>query len=76
MPFQKILKEELTANIYTPQYAEKFTYFYFMASTALIYNTRFGPLGVSVNYMDDNNVKWYFMFHLGFMLFNKKGLEY
>ena len=76
MPFQKILKEELSTNVYTPLYSEKFTYFYFMASTALIYNTRFGPLGLSINYMDDNNVKWYFMFHLGFMLFNKKGLEY
>ncbi len=76
MPFQKILKEEFTENVYTPQYSEKFTYYYLMASTALIYNTRFGPLGLSVNYMDDNNVKWYFMFHLGFMLFNKKGLDY
>lgn len=76
MPFNKILKEELSANVYTPLYSERFTYFYFMASTSLIYNTRFGPLGLSVNYMDDNNVKWYFMFHLGFMLFNKKGLDY
>ncbi len=76
MPFQKILKKEQSANVYIPTYAEKFTYNYLMASLALIYNTRVGPLGISVNYLDDDNVDWYFMFHLGFMLFNKRGLDY
>lgn len=76
MPFKKIIKEELTSNIYTPAYSERFTYYYFMASAALVYNTRFGPLGISINYLDDDNVNWYFMFHLGFMMFNKKGLDY
>ena len=47
-----------------------------MASAALVYNTRFGPLGISINYLDDDKVNWYFMFHLGFMMFNKKGLDY
>jgi len=76
MPFQKIIKEELTSNIYTPAYSESFTYYYMMASAALVYNTRFGPLGISINYLDDDKVNWYFMFHLGFMMFNKKGLDY
>ena len=76
MPFRKILKEELSSNIYTPIYSERFTYHYYMASAALVYNTRFGPLGISINYLDDDNVNWYFMFHLGFMMFNKKGLDY
>ena len=76
MPFSKILKEELTSGVYTPIYSEKFTYHYFMASAALVYNTRFGPLGVSINYLDDDMVNWYFMFHLGFMMFNKKGMDY
>lgn len=76
MPFRKILKEELSSNIYTPIYSERFTYYYMMGSAALVYNTRFGPLGVSINYLDDDKVNWYFMFHLGFMMFNKKGLDY
>ena len=76
LPFQKILREELSSGVYTPMYAEKFTYRYFMGSAALVYNTRIGPLGISVNYLDDDNVNWYFMFHLGFMLFNKRGLDY
>ena len=76
MPFRKILKEELTENVYTPIYSERFTYYYIMGSAALVYNTRFGPLGVSINYLDDDKVNWYFMFHLGFMMFNKKGLDY
>lgn len=76
MPFRKILKEELTSNIYTPIYSERFTYHYYMGSVALVYNTRFGPLGISINYLDDDKVNWYFMFHLGFMMFNKKGMDY
>ncbi|MBR5983108.1 MAG: patatin-like phospholipase family protein [Bacteroidales bacterium] len=76
MPFQKIIKEEITSNIYTPAYSESFTYYHMMASAALVYNTRFGPLGISINYLDDDKVNWYFMFHLGFMMFNKKGLDY
>ncbi len=76
MPFRKILKEELTSGVYTPIYSEDFSYHYFMGSAALVYNTRFGPLGVSINYLDDDMVNWYFMFHLGFMMFNKKGMDY
>ncbi len=76
LPYQKILREESSSGVYTPQYAEKFSYKYLMGSMALVYNTRIGPLGLSVNYLDDENVDWYFMFHLGFMLFNKKGLDY
>ncbi|MBQ3989419.1 MAG: hypothetical protein II630_01140, partial [Bacteroidales bacterium] len=76
MPFRKIIKEELTSNIYTPIYSERFSYYYYMASVALVYNTRFGPLGISINYLDDDVVNWYFMFHLGFMMFNKKGMDY
>lgn len=76
LPFRKIIKEELTSNIYTPTYSESFTYKYIMASAALVYNTRFGPLGLSINYLDDDKVNWYLMFHLGFMMFNKKGLDY
>lgn len=75
LPFRKILKQEMTENVYLPQYSERFTYLHLMASAALIYNTRFGPLGLSVNYLDDDKVNWYFMFHIGFMLFNKKGYE-
>ena len=76
MPFRKILKEEMSSNVYTPMYSERFTYYYIMGSAALVYNTRYGPLGVSINYLDDDKVNWYFMFHLGFMMFNKKGLDY
>jgi NTE family protein len=76
MPFNKIIKEEMPQDVYAPLYSERFTYYYYMASTALIYNTRLGPLGLSINYLDDDSENWYFMFHLGFMMFNKKGLDY
>lgn len=76
MPFNKIIKEEMPQDVHVPLYSERFTYYYYMASTALIYNTRLGPLGLSINYLDDDSENWYFMFHLGFMMFNKKGLDY
>lgn len=76
MPYQKILKEEIVENVYTPAYSEKFSYWHMMGSAALVYNSRIGPVAISANYLNDEKINWYFMFHIGFLLFNKDGMDY
>lgn len=76
MPYQKVLRAELYPEVYTPYFSERFSYIHYMGSINLVYNTPVGPISFSVNYYDSEFVKTYFMFHIGYMLFNKRGFDY
>ena len=48
----------------------------YMAMGALVWHTPVGPLSLSANYYSKAETKWYFQLNLGYLLFNKKGLDY
>ena len=59
----------------TAEFGKPFTDRYFMASSALVYHTLFGPLSLSANYYDRNDEQFSFMLSFGFTIFNRRALE-
>ena len=45
-------------------------------STSLVYQTPIGPASLTMTNFEEASRKWYFVFNLGFTLFNKRGLIY
>ncbi len=48
---------------------------FFAATAGLAYHTPFGPISIGVNYYDDPQNQLGFLFHLGYILFNRKSLD-
>lgn len=70
-PYQEIQKNpDFTANIGKP-----FSNRFFMASSAFVLNSPVGPLCFSVNYYDKEPQPFSFLFHFGYILFNKRAME-
>ncbi|HOZ31047.1 MAG TPA: patatin-like phospholipase family protein [Bacteroidales bacterium] len=76
IPYQKILKEEPWERVYLAHYSEPFSYIHLMGTAALVYNSPVGPLSFSVNYYETESIRLYYMLHLGYIIFNKKGFDY
>lgn len=49
--------------------------FYFAGTAAGVYHSLLGPVSMQVNYYDDQENKWGFLLHVGYLLFNKTSLE-
>ena len=75
-PYEKILKTEPYSRIYTAHSSETFSYAHFTGNLTLVYNTPFGPISLSANYYETDNIKMYYMFHFGYIMFNKRGIDY
>ncbi len=71
-PFQEILKG---ANDFKARYGVPFSKRYLSASSTLIYHTPLGPISLGVNYYAAEVKPFTFMFHFGYILFNKKALD-
>jgi len=72
MPFYEIQKSD---NYYV-KYGELFKKRFIMSSLSMVYQTVVGPLSLSVNYYDKENTKFYFVANFGFVLFNRRSIEY
>jgi NTE family protein len=48
---------------------------YFIASGGAVYHSPIGPVGMFVNYYDDRKSPFSFLFHIGFIIFNKGALD-
>lgn len=72
MPFYQIEK----ANDYFVKYGKLLKERFYMGSLSMVYQTVVGPLSLSVNYYDKENTKFYFVANFGFVLFNRRSLEY
>lgn len=46
-----------------------------IATGALVYHTPLGPVSISGNYYQKQEQPWSFLFHIGYILFNRRGLE-
>ncbi|NLA24777.1 MAG: hypothetical protein GX879_07405, partial [Bacteroidales bacterium] len=75
-PYQKILKQDLGNQVFKAYYSEPLKHFYPMAAATMVYNTPLGPASVSVHYYEKEGSKIYYLFHIGYLIFNKKTDEY
>jgi NTE family protein len=53
-----------------------FTKLYFAATSGLVFHSPVGPVGLSVNYYNDQENEFGILLHVGFLLFNKHSMEY
>ncbi|MDR2835087.1 MAG: patatin-like phospholipase family protein [Bacteroidales bacterium] len=75
-PYQKILKTETSdGSIIKPYFSENFRYIDYIFSINLVYNSPIGPLSISVNHYTAEKLKTYVMFHFGYYIFNKTGMD-
>jgi NTE family protein len=56
-------------------YSKEWTDIQYMASTSVVYYTPVGPIAFNVNYYDRATDNWSFLFHFGYVIFNKKSLD-
>ena len=71
-PYQTIVRSS-TGN--TAEYAAPFNSWNFIGTAALVLHTPVGPAAFNVNYYYNEPEPFTFMFHVGYILFNKKALE-
>tara|TARA_R110001592_G_scaffold129066_5_gene341375 strand:- start:6988 stop:9243 length:2256 start_codon:yes stop_codon:yes gene_type:complete len=70
-PYQNILSDANQQAFYSTEW----TNLQYMASTSLVYHTPVGPIAFNVNYYDRTTDNWSFLFHFGYVIFNKKSLD-
>ena len=69
-PFKSIIKDENQLAVYDEPFRRRF----FSSSINAVYNSPIGPISLSLNYYEDRAKPLSLMFHLGYILFNKKAL--
>ena len=70
-PLRKIKQGSDNLAYYHPWFIHR----NFMASTALVYHTPFGPASLSLNYYDKETNRFYFLFSFGYTLFNNRAID-
>jgi NTE family protein len=70
-PYQKMIKrEDLKVD-----YSLPFAFQHYISTAALVWHTPVGPMSASVNYYDQVKEPFSFLFHFGYIIFNKRALE-
>lgn len=46
----------------------------FMGTGGFVYNSPIGPISISANYYDQETKPWSFLFHIGYIIFNRRAL--
>ena len=47
----------------------------FMGTGGFVYNSPIGPISMSANYYDQETKPWSFLFHIGYIIFNRRALD-
>ena len=64
----------IESNNYTAIYTkENFQTIRFMGSGALVFQSGLGPISLSVNYFEKSQTKFFAMFSIGYVMFNRRG---
>ncbi|MEP7167930.1 MAG: patatin-like phospholipase family protein [Bacteroidota bacterium] len=71
-PFQEITERPENGNA---MYSNALLKRYFMSSGNLVFHSPVGPISVGVNYYKGRSPEFSFLFHFGYILFNKKAME-
>lgn len=70
-PLQKLKRnKDLTAGYHPVRFDPRF-----MATGGLVYNSPLGPISISANYYDQETKPWSFLFHIGYIIFNRRALD-
>lgn len=56
-------------------YGEIFANRHYAATAGLVYHTPAGPVSLSFNHYDDSQKRYGVMFHIGFLMYNKRSIE-
>lgn len=70
-PYQVILQDNNAKAAYGKKWADRD----YLASLSAVYYTPIGPLAFNANYYEKSEEHWSFLFHFGYLIFNKKSLE-
>lgn len=70
-PFKEILQDKNHKAYYGKEWESRD----FLASLATVYYTPIGPIALNLNYYERYDEHWSFLFHFGYLIFNKKSLE-
>lgn len=71
-PYREILENENNDAYFGDPFAGR----HLMAAGTLVYHSFIGPLSLSVNYFDNPEEKIYVALNIGYIIFNKRALEY
>lgn len=69
-PYKKDFLEISSSDNYVMVNKNDFDGFKYFFNTALVYHTPIGPVAFNLQYMPQNTTKFYYMFNIGFMLYN------
>jgi len=70
-PYREIIKNP----DFTASFKSRIDNPMFMGTGAIVYNTRIGPVCLSVNYYEGQTKSWSFLFHFGYIMFNDHALK-
>ncbi|TZF84487.1 patatin-like phospholipase family protein [Pedobacter sp. BS3] len=68
-------KEFQLNNIQDVSYSSIFANRHYAATAGLVYTTFLGPISLSINHYDDSQKRYGVMFHIGYLLYNKRSIE-
>ncbi|NNC84884.1 MAG: hypothetical protein HKO56_02750 [Bacteroidia bacterium] len=71
-PFEEIVRSS-SGN--KPEYSESFEHQFYIGSFNTVYNSPLGPISLSVNYYDQKDDPFEFLFHFGYLLYNQSALH-
>ncbi len=70
-PYQSILAD----NLQKPYFSSPWIYSYYIGSAQLVYHSPIGPVALNLNYYDKTDQHWRFLFHFGYIIFNRTSLD-
>lgn len=70
-PFQEVNKREDNRAEFTDLFLKR----YFMATSALVYQSPVGPMSIALNFFDKRDKPFSILFHFGYILFNRRSLD-
>lgn len=70
-PYQEILEEPDQKAELGPLFENH----YFLGSSSLVYHSPIGPVSLSLNYYDQRDNPFSFLFNFGYIIFNRKAIE-
>lgn len=70
-PHRELLLNHTNEQVLGPAFDKR----YGIASVGLVYHSPIGPISASLNYYEQREEKLSFLFHFGYILFNKRALE-
>ncbi|SDM99842.1 NTE family protein [Daejeonella rubra] len=72
--FQPV-KEFKLNKLQSVGYGELFADSHYALTAGFVYNTLAGPISLSLNHYDDDQKRFGLMFHIGFLIYNKRSFE-